>query len=296
MQEHKCPICGNNHFLVTAEVSQEWEVNEFGGIVRRPVSEKVVMWPQENPDSIWKCTQCGWSGPEIITRVKGISLRKRELSTAVYLSRKYANPILPESIHFEKEKPLNQLFDMANTKCSIILMEPITHKELKVHFLLRQLCDEEHEKALVKRLKGYDQNGYVPIGVSINEIPVPTKDRVNLCSVKDTIKYAQESVLDGKYRPSIYIAGFYANQDTSPTWVWTKSMDGEICVWCGAEPFKPALNVYKLTEDNRKLFAEKVSCECPMFPNTTFLDGPRKLSVSDDDAVAIRNIVKRFHF
>lgn len=296
MQEHKCPVCGNNHFFVTAEISQEWEVNEFGGIIRRPVSEKVIMWPQENSDSIWKCTKCGWSGPEVAAKVKGVSLRKRELATMAYLSKKYANPILPEPVHFEKEKPLNELFDMAKTKCSIILMEPITHKELKVHFLLRQLCDEENEKNLIKCLRSYDRNGYVPLGISINKIPVPTKDRVNLCSIKDVVEYAQKSILDGKYRPSVYIAGFYANQDTSPTWLWTKSMDGKICVWCGSEPFKPFLNVYKLTEVDGKIFAERVSRERPMFPDVTYMDGPCKLLVSDEDAKVIRDTIKRFNF
>lgn len=294
--EHKCPICGNKHFFVTAEVSQEWEVDEFGEIVKRPVSEEVVSWPQDDPNSIWKCTRCKWKGPEIVTRDKGISLRKHELITAAFLSQKYANPILPQPIHFERKRSLYDLFDMANTKCSVILMEPVTHEDLRINFLLWQLCDEVNEKVIIKKLKSYDQNGYVPVAVSINGMPVPMKDRAYFCSIKDVVEYAQKNVLEGKYKPTIYIAGIYTNQDISPTWTWAKSMDGRIRVWIGPEPFEPSLNVYKVEDIDGSIVAERVSLENPMFPGSTYMKGPSKLFVSDEDAKVIRSIVKEFRF
>ena len=56
----RCPNCGNNHFYVTAHVTQDWIVdededfvectNECGEVVHRPDDE-----------DIWTCTECGYT-------------------------------------------------------------------------------------------------------------------------------------------------------------------------------------------------------------------------------------------
>lgn len=63
MAIHKCPLCGNTSFHVTAHVTQTWEVDEEGNFVEEVTScDEITHKPDD--DDIWKCTNpdCSWSG------------------------------------------------------------------------------------------------------------------------------------------------------------------------------------------------------------------------------------------
>ena len=63
MAIHKCPLCGNTSFHVTAHVTQTWEVDEEGDFVEEVTScDEITHKPDD--DDIWNCANpdCSWSG------------------------------------------------------------------------------------------------------------------------------------------------------------------------------------------------------------------------------------------
>lgn len=65
-----CPKCQNKHFLVVAEVRQEWMVDENGELVEifDPLTE-ILKRPSNN--DTWICTKCHYAA-------SGIELEKEE--------------------------------------------------------------------------------------------------------------------------------------------------------------------------------------------------------------------------
>lgn len=63
MSIHKCPLCGNTSFYVTAHVTQTWQVDKEGNFVKEITSyDEVAHRPDD--DDIWNCANpdCSWSG------------------------------------------------------------------------------------------------------------------------------------------------------------------------------------------------------------------------------------------
>ena len=58
---HVCPNCGGKTFYTTAQIVQEWMVDEFGK--RISVATECLEVMREPDDSInWICAQCGSEG------------------------------------------------------------------------------------------------------------------------------------------------------------------------------------------------------------------------------------------
>lgn len=60
---HRCPKCGGIKFLVTAHVTQTWEVDAKGNFVSEASSCDDIMH-RPNDDDIWTCAndECNWCG------------------------------------------------------------------------------------------------------------------------------------------------------------------------------------------------------------------------------------------
>lgn len=55
--KHICPKCGGTIFIVTAHVTQDWKVNEFGDFIEEVSScEEVTHRPDD--DDVWTCANC----------------------------------------------------------------------------------------------------------------------------------------------------------------------------------------------------------------------------------------------
>lgn len=54
----RCPKCGNTRFLVTAHVTQSWEVDQFENFICS-VSECDEITHQPDDEDIWTCAKCG---------------------------------------------------------------------------------------------------------------------------------------------------------------------------------------------------------------------------------------------
>jgi ribosomal protein L37AE/L43A len=55
----RCPKCGNNQFLVTAHVVQEWIVDEYGEFVE-VTSECLEVAHFPDNEDLWQCSKCGY--------------------------------------------------------------------------------------------------------------------------------------------------------------------------------------------------------------------------------------------
>lgn len=55
----KCPKCGNNTFLVTAHVAQDWRVDTDGAFLS-VVNSCSQTTHQPNDDDLWTCERCGY--------------------------------------------------------------------------------------------------------------------------------------------------------------------------------------------------------------------------------------------
>ena len=63
MAMHKCPLCGGTSFLVTAHVTQTWEV-DGEGYFQEEISSCDQITHSPDDDDIWTCANkdCFWSG------------------------------------------------------------------------------------------------------------------------------------------------------------------------------------------------------------------------------------------
>ena len=53
----KCPNCESTKFLVTAHVTQDWEVEENGNFIKC-TNECVEVTHEPNEEDIWTCAKC----------------------------------------------------------------------------------------------------------------------------------------------------------------------------------------------------------------------------------------------
>lgn len=56
----RCPKCGNEEFLVSAHVVQDWKVDKNGNFIEEMNSCQEVTH-QPNDEDIWTCSKCGCS-------------------------------------------------------------------------------------------------------------------------------------------------------------------------------------------------------------------------------------------
>lgn len=57
-----CPRCGNDTFLVTAHVTQDWLVDADGNFIEEKKACVDVTHRPDN-DDIWACAECGYARP-----------------------------------------------------------------------------------------------------------------------------------------------------------------------------------------------------------------------------------------
>ena len=62
MQKKKCPKCGSGIFYVTAHVTQDWEVDEYGNFIN-VVDDCVEVTHHADDDDMWECVTCGHNAP-----------------------------------------------------------------------------------------------------------------------------------------------------------------------------------------------------------------------------------------
>ena len=65
----RCPRCGNNRFLVSAHVVQEWVVDE-NGMYDRMSEDCVEVTHFPDDDDIWECKACKYSAEGRVFEVK----------------------------------------------------------------------------------------------------------------------------------------------------------------------------------------------------------------------------------
>lgn len=61
MKIKRCPKCGCERFIVTAHVTQDWEVDEYGNWIMT-TNDCVEVTHTPDDDDIWECAQCGYDG------------------------------------------------------------------------------------------------------------------------------------------------------------------------------------------------------------------------------------------
>ena len=62
MKMKRCPKCGYERFLVTAHVTQDWEVDEYGNWIQT-TNDCVEVTHTPDDDDIFECAQCGYDAP-----------------------------------------------------------------------------------------------------------------------------------------------------------------------------------------------------------------------------------------
>ena len=62
MKMKRCPKCGNKTFSVTAHVTQDWVVDEYGNF-NSAITECVEVTHKPDDSDIWGCMKCGHSAP-----------------------------------------------------------------------------------------------------------------------------------------------------------------------------------------------------------------------------------------
>lgn len=55
----RCPKCKATHFLVTAHVTQDWEVDENGNVLNIS-ADCTEVTHEPNDDDVWTCAECGY--------------------------------------------------------------------------------------------------------------------------------------------------------------------------------------------------------------------------------------------
>lgn len=53
-----CPYCGNDTFITTAHVTQDWVVDSYGNFIKC-LNDAVEVTHEPDPDNTWQCTKCG---------------------------------------------------------------------------------------------------------------------------------------------------------------------------------------------------------------------------------------------
>lgn len=56
----KCPKCGCQSFNVTAHVTQDWVVDEYGNFLRCE-DDCVEVTHRPDDEDVWNCANCGYS-------------------------------------------------------------------------------------------------------------------------------------------------------------------------------------------------------------------------------------------
>ena len=56
----KCPKCGCNQFLVTAHVTQDWEVDGNADFIKA-VNDCVDVTHKPDDEDLWECNNCGYA-------------------------------------------------------------------------------------------------------------------------------------------------------------------------------------------------------------------------------------------
>lgn len=54
----KCPNCGSHRFVVTAHVTQSWEVDGNGMFINS-IEDCIDVVHKPDDDDIWECYECG---------------------------------------------------------------------------------------------------------------------------------------------------------------------------------------------------------------------------------------------
>ena len=61
MKVKKCPNCGCGKFIVTAHVTQTWNVDDKGNWLET-ITECEEVTHKPDDDDMWTCSDCGYSG------------------------------------------------------------------------------------------------------------------------------------------------------------------------------------------------------------------------------------------
>lgn len=56
----RCPECGGKRFVVTAHVTQDWVVDEFGNYIKT-IEDCIEVTHRPDSDDLWECFECGYS-------------------------------------------------------------------------------------------------------------------------------------------------------------------------------------------------------------------------------------------
>ena len=59
MKIHICPRCGGGRFIVSARVTQDWVVNEYGNF-EEELNMRTQVEESPDDDDIWQCEKCGY--------------------------------------------------------------------------------------------------------------------------------------------------------------------------------------------------------------------------------------------
>ena len=60
MKRKRCPKCGCERFFVTAHVTQDWEVDEYGHWIST-IDDCVEVTHFPDEDDNWECVMCGYN-------------------------------------------------------------------------------------------------------------------------------------------------------------------------------------------------------------------------------------------
>lgn len=58
---YRCPACGSERFVVTAHVTQDWEI-DHNGIFQNVLNACVEITHHPDESDIWNCANCVYSG------------------------------------------------------------------------------------------------------------------------------------------------------------------------------------------------------------------------------------------
>ena len=62
MRRKMCPKCGFGVFIVTVHVTQDWEVDEYGGWINT-IDNCAEVTHHADDDDMWVCVKCGHNAP-----------------------------------------------------------------------------------------------------------------------------------------------------------------------------------------------------------------------------------------
>ena len=58
---YRCPACESKRFVVTAHVTQDWEI-DCNGTFQSVLDACVEITPHPDESDIWNCANCAYSG------------------------------------------------------------------------------------------------------------------------------------------------------------------------------------------------------------------------------------------